>query len=73
VFRERPMDERRKSVIRRRDLLLAVGAGAGLAVQSLPDQAAAASLSVNEKRKARYQPNSAEVQDFYRVNRYPKQ
>jgi secreted PhoX family phosphatase len=24
-----------------------------------------------EKRKARFQPNSAEVQNFYRVNRYP--
>jgi hypothetical protein len=23
------------------------------------------------KRKARYQANSTEVQDFYRVNRYP--
>ena len=70
------MDKRQKSVMRRRDLLLGVGAGAGagLAVQTavLPDQAAAAPPSVNEKRKARYQSNSAEVQDFYRVNRYPK-
>jgi hypothetical protein len=24
-----------------------------------------------DKRKARYQANSAEVQNFYRVNRYP--
>ena len=24
-----------------------------------------------DKRKARYQPNSKEVQEFYRVNRYP--
>jgi len=27
--------------------------------------------SDSEKRKARYQPNSPEVQTFYRVNRYP--
>jgi predicted component of type VI protein secretion system len=26
----------------------------------------------SEKSKARYQENSAEVQNFYRVNRYPK-
>ena len=25
----------------------------------------------DDKRKARFQPNSAEVQNFYRVNRYP--
>jgi hypothetical protein len=25
----------------------------------------------SEKRKARYQPDSPEVQTFYRVNRYP--
>ena len=24
-----------------------------------------------DKRRAQYQPNSAEVQTFYRVNRYP--
>ena len=34
--------------------------------------AAAADTETNdEKRKARYQPNSAQVQTFYRVNRYP--
>jgi hypothetical protein len=27
--------------------------------------------SDSEKRKARYQPDSPEVQTFYRVNRYP--
>jgi hypothetical protein len=70
------MDKRQKSVMRRRDLLLGVGAGAGVGLTAqtavLPAQAAAAPPSINEKRKARYQPNSAEVQDFYRVNRYPK-
>ena len=33
--------------------------------------AAADTESNDEKRKARYQPNSAQVQTFYRVNRYP--
>jgi hypothetical protein len=33
---------------------------------------AAADTETNtEKRKARYQANSPEVQTFYRVNRYP--
>jgi len=34
--------------------------------------AAADTESDDDKRKARYQANSAEVQNFYRVNRYPK-
>jgi hypothetical protein len=33
--------------------------------------AAAATESDAEKRKARYQPNSTDVQTFYKVNRYP--
>jgi len=37
-----------------------------------PGTAAADTESNSEKRKARFQPNSAEVQNFYRVNRYPK-
>jgi hypothetical protein len=37
-----------------------------------PGIAAADTESNSEKRKARFQPNSAEVQNFYRVNRYPK-
>jgi hypothetical protein len=32
---------------------------------------AAEPLGNENKRKARYQANSSEVQDFYRVNRYP--
>jgi hypothetical protein len=56
--------------LRRRDLLRAVTAGVVAAVSSL-DEVEAASGSLDDKRKARYQPNSAEVQDFYRVNRYP--
>jgi hypothetical protein len=60
--------------VRRRDFLRALGAGAGAAVAtsgSLVENAAAEPESDEEKRKARYQANSPEVQDFYRVNRYP--
>ena len=37
----------------------------------VPEPAAAKPVDLKDKRKARYQANSAEVQDFYRVNRYP--
>jgi hypothetical protein len=36
-----------------------------------PVAAAAEPASSSDKRKARYRADSAEVQDFYRVNRYP--
>ena len=51
-----------------------LGAGATVAAAAatpMADQARADSESNDEKRKARYQPNSREVQTFYRVNRYP--
>jgi hypothetical protein len=32
---------------------------------------AAASETDAEKKKARYQPNSADVQSYYKSNRYP--
>jgi hypothetical protein len=35
------------------------------------EPAAAKPVDLNDKRRARYQANSAEVQDFYRVNSYP--
>jgi hypothetical protein len=61
--------------IARRDVLRALGAGAsGVAVTTsgaLVQQAAAASETNDEKRKARYQANSPDVQAYYRVNRYP--
>jgi len=38
----------------------------------VPEPATAAgSVDLKEKRRARYQANSPEVQDFYRVNSYP--
>jgi hypothetical protein len=60
--------------IGRRDFLRRLGAGAGVAATAsgpLAEEAAAASESDDEKRKARYQADAPEVQAFYRVNRYP--
>jgi hypothetical protein len=58
----------------RRDVLRALGAGAGVAVTApgpLTREASAESEPADEKRKARYQANAPDVQAFYRVNRYP--
>ena len=63
-----------KAKLGRRDFLRALGAGAGAAAVSaapLATEALADSESNTDKRKARYQANSAEVQTYYRVNRYP--
>ncbi|MET3997421.1 hypothetical protein ABID65_009102 [Bradyrhizobium sp. S3.9.2] len=70
------MSERHKGAIGRRQLLrtgmmgiIATAAASALEV----DTAAVADTETDtEKRKARFQPDSAEVQNFYRVNRYPK-
>ncbi len=56
----------------RRDFLRALGAGAVATTSgALVENAAADSESNDEKRKPRYQPNSPDVQAYYRVNRYP--
>jgi hypothetical protein len=70
------MKERPKTIIRRRDLLGVVLAGAGAAAAKTvaPEPAAAKSVDLvdlKDKRRARYQANSAEVRNFYRVNSYP--
>jgi hypothetical protein len=69
-------DNAKNESLRRRDVLRALGIGAGAAavVTSAPlvESAAAQGVSDAEKRKARYQPNSVDVQNYYRVNRYPK-
>jgi hypothetical protein len=67
------MKERPKAMVRRRDLLGVVLAGAGAAVANsvTPEPAVAKSVDLKDKRKARYQANSAEVRNFYRVNSYP--
>ena len=67
-----------KTALGRRDVLRAIGVGAGvgagLAATAAPlaTTAKADTESNDEKRKPRYQADSAEVQTFYRVNRYPK-
>jgi hypothetical protein len=63
-----------KATIGRRQLLRAgmTGFFATAASALEPGTAAADTETDSEKRKARFQPNSAEVQTFYRVNRYPK-
>jgi hypothetical protein len=67
------MKERFKAIIHRRDLLRIAVAGAGAAAASTlaPEPAAATAVDLGNKRKARYQANSAEVRNFYRVNSYP--
>ena len=67
------MKRQDKTKLGRRDFLRAMGAGAGLAVTAAAPLAtrAAASESDAERKKARYQPNSTDVQSFYKVNRYP--
>jgi hypothetical protein len=60
--------------IRRRDILRVFGAGATAAVTAsgpLSQNAVADNEPDEERRRARYQPNSPDVQAFYRVNRYP--
>ena len=64
-----------ESKIGRRDVLRGLGLGAGVAVATsgpLVEEASADGESTEEKRKARYQANSPDVQAFYRVNRYPQ-
>ena len=67
------MKRQDKTKLGRRDFLRAMGASAGLAVTAAAPLAtgAAASESDAERKKARYQPNSSDVQSFYKVNRYP--
>jgi hypothetical protein len=68
------MSERPKATMGRRQLLRAGMIGfVATAASAVEIGAAAADTETDsEKRKARYQANSPEVQEFYRVNRYPK-
>jgi hypothetical protein len=68
------MKDHFKVTIRRRHLLgLAIaGIAAVTASTMVPDRAAVKPDNPKDKRKARYQANSPEVRNFYRVNSYPR-
>lgn len=68
------MKSETKTKLGRRDFLRALGAGAGVAAVSAAPLAAPAAADTennDEKRKARYKADSASIQTYYRVNRYP--
>ena len=67
------MKERPRTNIRRRDLLrfAIVGVGAAAATAAVLEPVDAKPVDLKDKRKARYQANSTEVRNFYRVNSYP--
>jgi hypothetical protein len=67
------MTKQRKAMLGRRELLRTFGVGVTWVAAAAPlaGEARAATANYQDKSKARYQPNSAEVQNFYRVNRYP--
>ena len=68
------MGDRHEGTIGRRQLLrtgmIGLIATAASALES--GTAAADTETKDEKRRARFQANAAEVRTFYRVNRYPK-
>jgi hypothetical protein len=68
------MRKRHKAIIGRRQLLRTGIIGiVATAASALESSTVVADTETNDvKRKARYRANSGEVQDFYRVNRYPK-
>ena len=63
-----------KAFLGRRELLRTFAAGTAVAAAGAAPIAALAKETPDPKKtqRALYQPNSAEVQTFYRVNRYPK-
>ncbi len=69
------MAKSREIAAGRRDLLrlmASVGiAAATVTASSSPADAPKTGKGARGKRKSQYQPDSAEVQTFYRVNKYP--
>ena len=70
------MKAKDQSTVGRRDFLRGLGLGAvaagGTVVSPLVTEAQADTENNDEKRKARYQADSADIQNYYRVNRYPR-
>jgi hypothetical protein len=61
-----------KTRLGRRDFLRAIGVGAAaVSAAPLASPAAADTESNDEKRKPRYKADSADIKNYYRVNRYP--
>jgi len=64
-----------KTKLERREFLRVMGGGVGIgaamavAATTIVGEAVAAE-SMEEAKKARYQPDSADVKNFYRVNRF---
>jgi hypothetical protein len=66
------MKKQSKATLARREFLRTLGAGVTLVAAAAPPiDARAATANYQDRSKARYQPDSPEVQNFYRVNRYP--
>lgn len=68
------MKGQRSTPVGRRDMLRVMVTGAAAAAATkvgATEPAETKPESRADKRKARYQPNSKEVQNFYRVNSYP--
>lgn len=68
------MKDQGKSKLGRRDFLRVMGLGAGVAAAAATPLAvsteASATESMAEAKKARYNANSEDVKNYYRVNRY---
>jgi hypothetical protein len=68
------MKQRLSALVGRRALLRTVMTGAAAAASAgavAAETGAPTPEGRTDKRRARYQPNSPEVEEFYRVNRYP--
>jgi hypothetical protein len=68
------MIDRLKTTFGRRELFRVLAGGAAVAaVSAAPFAVLGESTTASKKpQRARYQPNSQEVQTFYRMNRYPQ-
>jgi hypothetical protein len=65
------LNDRLNPNLGRRDLVRVLAAGVGVASAAPLAAAVPKSADADKKQRAPYQPNSPDVQAFYRVNRYP--